>query len=152
MTTAPGAVDGLPTLSDNWVIEWPRFTRTTGGSSRPARRIDTRLVDPLDEMQNAGTMPDTPVDIKALLKKLARRNLRRGFQLRMPTGQAIARSLGFPVLTPEEVVSSATQELRDAVLEGAFAHRTPLWFYILKEAEVQAGGEALGALGTISVG
>jgi hypothetical protein len=149
---APGTPGGLPTLPDNWIIEWERFTRTTGGADRHARRIDTRLVDPLHEMQNQGTMPDTPIDIKALLKNLARRNLRRGFQLRMPTGQAIARSLGLPVLTPDQVASSPTKELHDAVLDGGFAHRTPLWFYILKEAQVQQEGESLGALGTTIVG
>ena len=35
--------------------------------------------------------------------------------------------------------------------EGGFAEETPLWFYVLKEAEIRGGGERLGPLGSLLV-
>ena len=35
--------------------------------------------------------------------------------------------------------------------DGGFYDRTPLWYYVLKEAEVRAGGESLGEVGSTIV-
>jgi hypothetical protein len=38
------------------------------------------------------------------------------------------------------------------VTRAGFDKRTPLWFYILKESQVQAGGQRLGEVGSRIVG
>jgi hypothetical protein len=36
----------------------------------------------------------------------------------------------------------------DALVDGDLVDATPLWFYVLKEAEVRAGGQHLGEVGS----
>ena len=48
-------------------------------------------------------------------------------------------------LTKDELRSGRTGR---AVQQGGFDDATPLWFYVLKEAEVMGGGDRLGPLGT----
>jgi hypothetical protein len=71
------------------------------------------------------------------LRSLACRDLQRGRALDLPSGEAVARVMGVPPLTADEC------GLRDPGLHG----ETPLWFYIVKEAEVRTGGARLGAVG-----
>lgn len=84
----------------------------------------------------------------ALLKHLARRNLRRGYQLAVPTGQALARATGAEPLTHDELGQGDVPGMKEALEQGGFFDRTPLWFYVLKEAEVREGGQRLGEVGS----
>jgi hypothetical protein len=38
--------------------------------------------------------------------------------------------------------------VNDALGDGGFLEATPLWFYVLKEAEVRANGNSLGEVGS----
>jgi len=82
------------------------------------------------------------------------RNLLRGYRLAIPTGQAVARSLGIEPLTREELLSvpgvegPAPSPVGDALIDGDFLETTPLWFYVLKEAEVLREGNRLGPVGS----
>ncbi|MEJ2867158.1 heme peroxidase family protein [Actinomycetospora sp. OC33-EN08] len=136
-------------LPDNWPAEWDRLV---GGDGAPkdqmARRIDTNLALPLDSMSNEGN--DQPDAIKDMLKRLAVRNLLRGYKLAMPTGQAVAAAYEVEVLTPDEILAGPPAPgrlVRHALLDGDFLESTPLWFYILREAEVRRGGNGLGPVG-----
>jgi hypothetical protein len=140
-----GATDVLPF---NWVIDWDRFVHK--GSSFPdhfARKIDTRLTPPLRSLSKEGNAEPDPV-MKSILKSLATRNLLRGYLLSIPTGQAVAATLGETPLTANQLTSGNNAVLNDALTEGGFTTATPLWFYILKEAEVQANGDSLGEVGS----
>jgi hypothetical protein len=72
------------------------------------------------------------------------RNLQRGVHLGLPTGQDVARAMEIPALTPAEIATGT-----DGVVAAAqgFDKKTPLWYYILKEAQVKSGGLRLGPLG-----
>lgn len=139
-TDPPNATGQLP---QRWVIEWERFVRAAPGL-RAARKIDTDLAPPLADMVN---------EAAGVFKHLARRNLRRGYRLNLPTAQAcVAASQGagfkpFPALTPEQLRSGG-QARQGAMAAGGFDEATPLWFYVLKEAEVLGGGEHLGPPGS----
>lgn len=140
-----GATDVLPF---NWVIDWDRFVHK--GSAIPdhfARKIDTQLTPPLRSLSKEGNAETDPV-IKTILKSLATRNLLRGYLLSIPTGQAVAQALGITPLTASELTQGNNAVVNDALLEGGFGERTPLWYYVLKEAEVQAGGDSLGEVGS----
>ena len=146
---------GTPTLPFNWIIEWDRFTdKGDPDEGRFARKIDTRLAPPLttEGMVNEGTAPPIQDEagkaLRVLLRHLARRNLLRGYLLSIPTGQAVAAEMGVAPLSEEELRRGNTPEVNAALDEGGFLRNTPLWYYVLKEAEVRADGNSLGELGS----
>ena len=142
---------GTLTLPFNWVIEWNRFVDK--GDSLPdhfARRIDTQLAPPLFDMINQISEENEglPEAVKDILKRLAVRNLLRGYQLALPTGQAVADALGVAPLTEEELRRNNSDAVNTALADGGFLQTTPLWFYVLKEAEARANGNSLGEVGS----
>ncbi len=68
------------------------------------------------------------------LANLAHRNFSRGDALGLPSGQTAAKKFGVTILS-------------DAVLAVPGGGEAPLFWYVLKEAEVQTGGQRLGELG-----
>lgn len=143
-----GRGKGSTTLPEEWIIEWQHFVKT-GRSQNAARRIDTMLVEPLFKLF------DETGQILPGEARLAVRNLLRGYLLRMPTGQAVARALHLPVLTPAEIEEVAANDKQLIVLrEAGFLARTPLWFYILAEAAHERkvnGTDHLGQVGSTLV-
>jgi hypothetical protein len=162
-TGGGGRLDTDKKLPKNWVIDWTRFTgvdphdTSDGQPARMARKIDTDIAPPLRLMVKEGN-DETDDNLKKLFKSLARRNLRRGYNLRLPTGQALHRHLkqiGAVQSSPIADVSAlfnAKPDLRDFLknTNAKFHERTPLWFYILAEAEA-AGGNRLGEVGSCLV-
>lgn len=141
-----GSFERLPT---HWGAEWDRLLPAGPiHSDRFARSIDTELSPPLHRLSNE------PTDHGGIFRMLARRNLRRGHRLNLPSAQdCIAQiylltDLAIDPLSRPELLSGKTGE---AVKAGGFETATPLWFYILKEAEIRAGGNSLGPLGTALV-
>jgi hypothetical protein len=95
-----------------------------------AKRLDGRLAASLIGLpQQVTGAVDT-----AAYRSLAVRDLLRGETTRLPGGEAIAALLGVDPLAPDE-------------LGHPWPHGTPLWFYILKEAEHRGGGDRLGPVG-----
>ncbi|MDQ3988008.1 MAG: heme peroxidase family protein [Actinomycetota bacterium] len=145
----PKPFKGLPSLPGNWPIEWDRFVeRTPAFSDRFARKIDTRLAPPLKTLLNEGNDPHLARRIRSIVKRLAVRNLLRGYRLAIPTGQSVADALGVAPLTTAELLSGDNQMVNDALADGGFLDGTPLWFYVLKEAEVKEQGANLGEVGS----
>lgn len=93
------------------------------------RSIDSSLVDTLSTLQGA-TGDDANLPL---------RNLRRGAALALPSGQAVAAAM-------------KVAPLADADLAPAAAGHAPLWFYVLREAQVLHQGEHLGPVGGRIVG
>ncbi|WP_019069379.1 peroxidase family protein [Streptomyces hokutonensis] len=144
-----GFVGPLTTLPSNWPAEWDRMVdKNSQFGNRFARLIDTRLAPPLAQLRNEGNDPSLPERIKELLKHLAQRNLLRGYRLAAPTGQAVAEALGVAPLTRAELEQDSSGPVKDALEAGGLFDRTPLWFYILKEAEVRELGRRLGEVGS----
>jgi hypothetical protein len=139
---------GSEVLPFNWIIEWDRFTdKASLFPDHFARKIDTRLAPPLRALLNQGNAEPNP-DIKAILKRLARRNLLRGYHLSIPTGQSIATEMGVAPLSTNELRLGNSGPLNQVLEDNGFLERTPLWYYVLKEAEVRANGNSLGELGS----
>lgn len=130
--------NGNGQLPTNWVIEWARFVNAET-PLRSARPIDTQVAGPLNALRNENA---------GVFKRLAKRNLLRGYRLNLPSAEACIDAInatGFyrPITALDP---NAVFEGRDAARE-AFAGHTPLWFYILREAEM-LGGNHLGPLGS----
>ncbi|WP_421657453.1 peroxidase family protein [Leptothermofonsia sp. ETS-13] len=157
-----GQLGDFDTLPDNWIIEWENFV-DAGKPFNKARRIDTKLVEPLFNLRDAlgnldGNAPGNPEPGDGA--RLAVRNLLRGYLLRMPTGQAVASALQekakgkleIPILSPAQIeMAAASQDQVNALRQGGFLERTPLWYYILVEAAALAGGQRLGPVGSVIV-
>ena len=134
---------GFDTLPGNWIVDWRRlydFRAFAGVGRHPqmnhARRLDIQLVEPLKHL------PGFP---PGEIASLAERNLKRGRQLGLPSGQDLARRMGLPVLSAAQLRGGP----HGAILASAgFDVATPLWYYILREAQNASNGRRLGPLGS----
>jgi len=137
--------DRLPSI---WGADWQRLIEgpSPAAPDRAARRIDTRISLPLF-MLPEGKRPG----VNILMSILTRRNLRRGYMMNLPSAQAcidgVEAALGItlPRLTPAQMGDGVVGEALD---RDGLRTDTPLWYYILREAEVLEDGARLGPLGT----
>lgn len=110
-------------------IDWQTFFDFGDGNVRNNKKIDTKLSTVL--MDLIGFPAGEP-------QSLAQRNLLRHLTFRVPSGQAVAKAMKLPVLH--------RNDLSDLAVHGLDT-RTPLWFYVLREAEKTQNGERLGPVG-----
>jgi hypothetical protein len=122
-------------------VDWQTFFDFGDGNFRPNKKIDGKLSTVLMLLPGSrGPAPGLPSDG---VQSLASRNLMRHVNFALPSGQAIARLLGVPALTPAQLF-----ELQPFGMDRS----TPLWFYILKEAELMENGLRMGPVGSRIVG
>jgi hypothetical protein len=129
----PDCAGTCPVTYDH-VVDWKYYFRVNDQHSPQAsKRIDTLL---------AHTLIDLPVAVVGTVtvpeeRSLAYRDLVRGEALELPSGEAVAKAMGVEPLSPDEVGLAAF----------GWKSETPLWYYILREAEVRHNGEHLGEVG-----
>jgi hypothetical protein len=144
--------DGYYPVPDEWIIDWSGFI---DGVQNVARRIDTRLVQPLKRLIDSKGQPlKNLIDAtgQPVRPSLAALDLLRGYLMGLPTGQAVATSLGEPVLTENEIEGvAANPEQKEILSESGLSTSTPLWYYILAEAAFQKEGLCLGRVGSTIV-
>lgn len=116
-------------------IDWPTFFDFSDGNVRPNKKIDTTLSTALFRLP--GSVVPNP-DPKTNPASLAQRNLLRHLTFSLPSGQRVAKAMSLPVLSKADLGDLQPHGLDD---------RTPLWFYILREASVVENGERLGPVG-----
>lgn len=115
-------------------IDWTLFFDAPGQTSaQRSKKMDGKLVSALIQLPVAVT-GETEIDA---YHSLAVRDLQRGQGVGLPSGEALARHLGFTPLTSEQVGVAST----------GWRGETPLWYYILREADVSTGGHRLGPVG-----
>ncbi len=83
-----------------------------------------------------------------MLQQLARRNLLRSFLLSIPTGQSVAEAMDIKPLSPAHLIDGVSPAISAALIGGQFQTATPLWYYVLQEANYQQHGNRLGAVGS----
>jgi hypothetical protein len=128
-------------------VDWETFFDFGDGNMRHNKLIDTKLSSVIMALPGArGPSPGLPNDG---LQSLPARSLTRAVNFGLPSGQAIARKMGVPVLTPGQL-----PELGPYALDShtTMDSSTPLFYYVLKEAEVMEHGERLGPVGGEIVG
>jgi hypothetical protein len=115
-------------------IDWWHFFEVPGKPAprNASRRMDGKISLPLFNLPGTVVNDNTP--------SLAERNLLRGSRLGLPAGQDVAARMGITPLT------NAQLGLPDPANPG-WQGKAPLWFYILKEAELTHAGERLGPVG-----
>jgi hypothetical protein len=131
-------------LDPSFAIDWRKFFTT----HQPANNIDTSIPEalfelPVEALSRFGptVSPDNPAELPI-------RTLYRGAAMKLPSGEQVR-----DVLSPGSTISLAlaetptyrpSQRLVDLGFEGS----TPLWYYILLEAEVDERGAHLGTVGS----
>ena len=159
--TRPLSLRGFMAPDPKWALDWARFIdiekRPNGvmldddgkvnGKDPTAQqladnkarlqlayRIDTSIVFPL------GDLPPDVADL--IIPSLAERNLVRGWRLRLPNGQAVAKAMGQVPL--EKILIGKFQDKEDVIdikdlkddkgnAVTAFIDNCPLWTYCLAE-------------------
>ncbi len=129
-------VDGQ--LRSNFIVDWTLFA---GDSAQKARRIDTKIAQGLFMLPMPGRRD--PV-----LAHLARSNLLRAYSMSIPTGQAVCEAFGVHPLTTQEIHDGEDPAIAELLRGSYLDRRTPLWYYILREAAVQQNGNRLGEIGS----
>ena len=134
-------VPRLPVFS-NWAVDFNMFFNTAhsvGASFNNARTIDSVLANGLEAIPGGS----------GIMAVLAARNLRRGLAMGLPSGQGAANHLGITPLTSAQLTTDLPAA-EVALLNsngGILLSKTPLWYYVLREAMVVNGGNQLGPLG-----
>lgn len=122
-------------------VDWQTFFKFDATNFRPNKLIDGKLSSVVMLLPGSrGPAPGLPADG---IQSLASRNLMRHVNFGIPSGQAIARKMRLPVLTPTQLEVLAPYGMEKS---------TPLWYYILKEAELMEKGLRLGPVGSRIVG
>jgi hypothetical protein len=152
-TATSGSLGNGVRLPSNWIADFRRLYRFKQAALKVpdakfnlARRIDTLLVNPLAELP-PGSFGESAPPADAIEANLAFRNLARARMVKLASGQQMAafmQSKGVPLtpLTRAQLrdgnggasLASLTATQRDEVLD-----KTPLWFYVLREAELNGG-------------
>ncbi|WP_200308507.1 peroxidase family protein [Streptomyces adelaidensis] len=151
-------------LPSNWIVDFRRLFDfgeigrddlvVPDGEGNVAKRLDTLLVDPL------ATLPTGTFDGRGrpapppIQRNLAFRNLSRAAMVELATGPQLAAQMGFKPLTEDQILrgngGAVLEGLSDAERAQLVEH-TPLWFYVLREAEVNEAhpGSLTGVGGTL---
>ncbi|HEV2660990.1 MAG TPA: heme peroxidase family protein [Ktedonobacteraceae bacterium] len=125
---------GTCPVNHDRTVDWAYFFNVD--AERPpqaSKRIDTILAHALINL------PESVVGTTEIPEEhsLAYRDLIRGEGLDLPSGEAIARAMGVAPLTVDEA----------GLRSLGWKSETPLWYYILREAEVRYNGEHMGEVG-----
>ena len=131
---------GIPTLPSNWVIDWRRFF-DLGTAAQPGFVFNhSRAIDPLITPQ-LHTLPGFPPGVRDAV--LPFRNLRRGVQIGLPSGQSVCRAMRLKPMTKAEIAACPAGK---AAANNGLDEETPLWYYVLCEAHHHGKGKRLGPM------
>jgi hypothetical protein len=124
-------------------VGWQTFFDFGDGEVKPNKRIDTVMSTPLFQLPMFSIPTARGEDVGPT--SLATRNLLRHITWEIPSGQRVAAEMGVDLLS--------AADLTDVGQLGAnLDQSTPLFYYLLREADVVADGLHLGPCGGRIVG
>jgi Animal haem peroxidase len=130
---------GFGAVPVDHAIDWTlQFDVPGQNGAQRAKKIDGRLPSSLISLPRQISGEDEG----SAYASLANRDLQRGQAIGLPSGEAVARELGLEPLSRDQIGLAVT----------AWEQETPLWLYVLKEAEVLQDGNRLGPVGGRIVG
>jgi hypothetical protein len=151
-----GDLGGLERLPSNWIADFRRLYDFVGEARRRdlaaprglnrAMRIDTLIVDPLKNLP-PGSFGGPAVPFNDSRANLAFRNLTRARMVNLATGQQMVRFLNRHGVRVRALTSTQLRDGRGSASlrrltpaqQRALLRDTPLWFYVLREAELNGG-------------
>jgi heme peroxidase len=151
-----GDLGGDTRLPSSWIADWRRMydfgeagkqnLKVPASKFNRAMRIDTTLVDPLKNLPT-GAFGGPNVPFNDPRANLAFRNLTRAKMVKLATGQQMAtflkgKGVNLTKLTKPQIRDGKNGAELDALTppqRQALLQDTPLWFYVLREAEFGNG-------------
>jgi Animal haem peroxidase len=148
-----GNLGGGLALPSNWIADWRRLYdfKEAGRNdlARPvnkAMRIDTTLARPLHSLPT-GSFGGPEVDFDDPRADLAFRNLTRAKMVKLATGQKMVTFLKSKGVNVTKLTAAQIREGKNGASLGSLTNTqrssvvqtTPLWFYTLREAELNNG-------------
>lgn len=150
--SAEDSLVGFGDLPESHKIDWKLFlspeqkpgtkaenTNSGKGRLQFAYKLDTTLVEPLRMLppRIAGTAADKPP--ASIFRSLAARNIKRGYNFSLPSGQDVAARLGIvkhpPLMIGERLLTFDKMPGLPADAAERLSSKTPLWIYVLAEAQ-----------------
>jgi Animal haem peroxidase len=139
---------GFSPSPSTFAIDWNLFLPSQSGATgtfQPSYKIDGSLTNSLSLLP----LPTTGVGPA----NLALRNLLRGQQVGLASGQDVARAMGVTPLTDDQIkIGAATGVAEDqrpiTDISANFAGKAPLWVYVLAEAAANPNINRLGPVGS----
>lgn len=129
-----GNLQNKPRLESDWIIDWRRFYDLTKVGypddqrlSNKARKIDTSFSLRIEQIKGYPHVTKDPAH-----QSIVARNLLRGHACHLHSAEYIAERLG---IQQQDRLTQAQIGIESPHLTG----NTPLWYYILKEAEFNDG-------------
>ena len=120
-------------------VGWQTFFDFGDGEIKPRKLIDTRLSSSLFRLPLGAIASGAPPT------SLSQRTMLRHLTWQLPSGQRVAQAMGAPALRAGDFSELAAYGV-------GLEHSTPLFYYLLKEAFLTAGGQHLGPVGGRIVG
>jgi hypothetical protein len=151
-----GDLFGEQRLASNWIADFRRLydfneankpnLAVPAAKFNRAMRIDTTLVNPLKNLPT-GSFGGPNVPFNDPRANLAFRNLARAKMVKLATGEQMAtflkgKGVNLTKLTKKQIRDGNNGAQLDNLTQtqlAAFLKDTPLWFYILREAELNGG-------------
>lgn len=144
--TGAGGMMGKHNLPSDWLINWNLFFDIDDSSSRQKNRFN--FAEPINTKiaESLGRLNPNVIDFEREFS-LPAFDLYRARALSLPSGQLVAEKIlegtSHEPLMPEQI-----SELLPDNLKSQFSKQTPLWFYLLAEAEIKENGQTLGEVGS----
>lgn len=150
----------LSRLERDWVVDWHRFFDFSHLPGVPipvmANRIAPALAETMGRLPSRLASPDqSPVSTPTF--NLGRATLMRQIDLILSTAQMVIQKINesteelppIVALSPEELAGEPLGAIGQVFVNFPELFQvTPLWFYILREAEIRGGGNRLGPVGS----
>jgi hypothetical protein len=147
-------------IPDDFIIEWGRFFDglPASGPVASSSYLDTSIAIPLHGLSLSIIRLSNQMEQHAEPASLPVRTLLRGARARLPSGQEVAETLVEHKIIERKKCLTHSQLTRDtcdrsgSVLQNiGLQHNTPLFYYLLKEAEIYGLGRTLGPVGSYIV-
>jgi len=134
-------------LPANYVIDWRKFFYGVPAELNLAQNIDTFITEMLydlpKQIEDAFRL-QLSLTISAaafppgakMIPPLPEMTLKRGSKIRLPSGEEFASRFKFDPIDPEELFPG-----QEDFFESGLNERTPLWYYVLREAVVEPNPE-----------
>ena len=148
-------------LQDDFIIEWGRFFDglPASGPVASSSYLDTSMAAPLRGLSPSTLRLCSKMERSAKPASLPVRTLLRGARAGLPSGQEVAEMLvqeriikAEDFLTSSELSRNTCDHSGSVLKDAGLEQKTPLFYYLLKEAEIRGLGRTLGPVGSYIVG
>lgn len=147
-------------LPEDFMIEWGRFFDGLPASGQIASSlyIDTSIAPPLHDLSPSIVRLCSRLERSVEPACLPARTLLRGARAELPSGQEVADALvkqgaikPHDRLTSRQLTKDICNRSGSVLRKVGLERNTPLFYYLLKEAEIRGLGRTLGPIGSYIV-